>query len=449
MFTGMSEENRVLDRRMREILHLIREENPEAEIPQDSIDIKWDHELLNHLGVLIHALQLKNNKLVDTQPLFEIPESERNSIDFYDHEQMVEQEQREYSPFFWQLSEEEHETFSQTDYEAYRDLDEWGAEERRREHPVPYVSPDGVFSSNLTAMDVLRLEGIETWAWYSPKEANKPWGIYVRVDAPEFIARTMFGNLENRQHAWWLATSIILHHEFFHFLSQYHCDRISTTHPRELRYAGYDGHWVKNPIKVLEEAAANGYAFSKLPKNEEIRSLTRQFFELMPAPYDRFEDFLPPIGPAVVAFQHAVRKNLDETSLNELNRTLDSVFAPTPKFPVPVYFVNKAPKGHPGVRLLQFSSIDFGPMVRKRIRKNRVPPSVLKKLKKTIDSLRGNSIDHVRHLHVMNSKSHFVQKNLPSAWRAIYTQVRDRSSWTVVFLGPHDEYEHYQDVKGL
>ena len=110
----MSEETRVLDRRMREILHLIREEDPEAEIPQDSIDIRWDHELLNHLGVLIPALQLKNKTSIDTQPLYEIPESERNSIDFYDHEQMVEQEQREYSPFFWQLSEEEHETFSQT-----------------------------------------------------------------------------------------------------------------------------------------------------------------------------------------------------------------------------------------------------------------------------------------------------------------------------------------------
>ena len=445
----MGEENRVLDRRMREILHLIREEDPEAEIPHDSIEIKWNHDLLHHLGVLIPALKLKSKTSIDTQPLYEVPESERNSIEFYNHEQMVEDEQREFEPFFWQFSEDEHETFSQTDDDAYHDFDEWGVEGRRREHPVPYVSPDGVFSSNLTAMDVLRLEGIETWAWYSPKEANKAWGIYVRVDAPEFIARTMFRDLEDRQHAWWLATSIILHHEFFHFLSQYHCDRISTTSPRELRYAGYDSHWIKNPRKVLEEAAANGYAFSKLPKDEEIRSLTRQFFELMPEPYNRFEDFLPPTGPAVVAFQHAVRKNLDVTSLNELNRTLDSVFAPTPKFPVPVYFVNRAPKGHPSVRLLQFSSIDFGPMVRKRIRKNRVPLPVLKKFKKTIDSLRGNSIDHVRHLHVMNSKSHFVQKNLPSAWRAIYTQVRDRSSWTVVFLGNHDEYMHYQEVKGL
>ena len=177
--------------------------------------------------------------------------------------------------------------------------------------------------------------------------------------------------------------------------------------------------------------------------------MARQFFEWMPEPYNRFEEFLPPTGPALVAYQHSVRKSVDQTTLNELNKTLDSVFAPTPKFPVPVYFVNKAPKGHPSVRLLQFSSIDFSPDVRKRIRKNRVPPSVLKKLKKTIESLRGNSFDHVKHLYVMNSKSHFVQKNFPSAWRAIYTQVRGRSSWTVVFLGDHDEYKHYQRVKGL
>lgn len=447
MSKDMGEDNRVIDRRMREILHLIREEDPEAEIPHDSIQIKWDHELLHNLGVLIPALKLKSKTSIDTQPLYEVPESERNSIEFYDHQQMVEHEEREYEPFSWQFSEDE--MFQPTNVETYHDLDGWGAEGRRQEHPVPYVSQDGMFSRNMTAMDVLRLEGIETWAWYSPKEANKEWGIYVRVDAPEFIARTMFQDLEDRQDAWWLATSIILHHEFFHFLSQYHCDRISTTSPRELRYAGYDNHWINNPKKVLEEAAANGYAFSKLPKDEEIRSLARQFFEWMPEPYNRFEEFLPPTGPAVVAYQHAVRKSVDHTTLDELNKTLDSVFEPTPKFPVPVYFVNKAPKGHPSVRLLQFSSIDFGPDVRKRIRKNRVPPSVLKKLKKTIESLRGNSFDHVKHLFVMNSKSHFVQKNLPSAWRAIYTQVKGRSSWTVVFLGSHDEYEHYQQVKGL
>jgi hypothetical protein len=49
----------------------------------------------------------------------------------------------------------------------------------------------------------------------------------------------------------------------------------------------------------------------------------------------------------------------------------------------------------------------------------------------------------------MNSKTHFVMKKLPQAWRAIWAQVEGRNGWVIVFLGNHTEYERYQRVHGL
>ena len=65
--------------------------------------------------------------------------------------------------------------------------------------------------------------------------------------SPEEIANQFFGHISDRFEAWELAFELILYHEYFHFLSQYHCDRLSTSQPHDQKYWDYILDWMKDP----------------------------------------------------------------------------------------------------------------------------------------------------------------------------------------------------------
>lgn len=452
----MDEHHRIINRRMREILHMYRMQHPEADIPPDSHEIVWDHALLDRLGLLVHVQNLKNQADVGVQPLYEIPNQFRNNLEFYDYDQFEEDDLFDV-PF-----EEDWEEEGMLDdkelemhYEPYPEED-WGdgtihpTDALPDEPTVPFIGADGQLTTEVTPSEIMEAEGLEPWAWYTPKgSTNRPWGIYIRRDAALYIADRFFSDLPDRNEAWWLASNIILNHEYFHFLSQYHCDRISTTSPRERRYVDYDNYMFHHKTEIIEEGAANGYALAKLDKFLHLHPAVIEFFSNQPDPYNRFFEFLPPFGARAVAHQHQHNGSMNSTILASINPTLDSVFKPTPSFPVPVYVVNQVPRGATGWNLVTFDTIRFSPRVRRQIRRGLVPAAVLKKLNKTVNELRGGSVEHLKNLHCMNSKSHFAQKNLPSAWRAIWAQLEGKRGWEIVFVGTHKEYEHYQDVKGL
>ena len=86
----MDDHHRIINRRMREILQIFRLQHPEADIPPDSPEIVWDHALLDRLGLLVHVQNLKNQADVGVQPLYEIPNQVRNTLEFYDYDQFEE-----------------------------------------------------------------------------------------------------------------------------------------------------------------------------------------------------------------------------------------------------------------------------------------------------------------------------------------------------------------------
>jgi hypothetical protein len=453
----MDEHQHTINRRMREILHMYRMQHPEADLPPDSQHIVWDHALLDRLGLLVHVQNLKNQGDVGVQPLYEIPNQFRNTLEFYDYDQHEEDDMFDI-PFEEDWEDEGILDDKEVDmhYEPYPEEEDWDEGTNhptgtfRGESTVPYVGADGQLTTEKTSSEIMEAEGLELWAWYTPRgSTNRPWGIYIRRDAALYIAERFFGDLPDRNEAWWLASNIILNHEYFHFLSQYHCDRISTTSPREQMYVEYDTYMSHHKTDIIEEGAANGYALSKLDQYRHVISDVVAFFSNQPDPYNRFLEFLPPFGARAVGYQHRHHGSMSSSLLASLNPTLDSVFKPTPSFPVPVYVVNQVPRGATGWNLVTFDAIRFSPSVRRQIRRGLVPASVMKKLNKTVNELRGGSIEHLKNLHCMNSKSHFVQKNLPSAWRAIWAQIEGKRGWEIVFVGSHKEYEQYQSVKGL
>ena len=470
-----------LNHRMREILEQLRRSDPEVSLPDDNIEIHWDHAYLDQLGLLHHVFDLKNKRLFldSKQPIWVVPNDERRPLDayesdnfFYDDEDgdadedfgetafMFDEEDWEFDGIFdgfevdvqfsdpypdlkpWRGSPEEH--------DPWRSRGEGNDQRGVRNGPqtVPFMDPDTGSVVTTTTIDALLANGIENLAWYTPKgSTQRPWGIYIKRYAAAVVADLFFFDMDSRYEAWCLASRLILNHEYFHFLSQYHCDRTYTGTPRTQRYLLYDDFWYNNKTVVKEEAAANGYAYWESVKSAEDQEFSELFLMCSPPPYSEFKNFLPPVGARAVVYQHQHRSALPP--LDDLNPTTDSVFSPTPKEKVPVYLVDFVPEGHVGPKMLTFTSIAFAPKVTRRIRQGRVPEGVVKKLKTLVFDLRGGNFDRVKHLECMNSKTHFVMKNLPQAWRAIWAQVEGRNGWVIVFLGNQTEYERYQRVHGL
>ena len=461
----MSENRPTLNRRMREILQLIRQSNLEVSLQDDNQEISWNPGYLEKLGVLNHVFDLKNSKtfLQSEQPLFIVPNDERKPMGFYENDNIYwDENEVDDAPETFHYNEEDWEWAgilegSETDVkftDPYPNIPPWtpgnNADSRKKgpgEVPFLPLSEDDLVTAS--SYDMLQLEGMECLAWYSPKgNSRRPWGIYIQRYAAAFIAETFFSDMDNRYDAWCLASRLILNHEYFHFLSQYHCDRTYTGNPRTERYASYDAFWNENPLLIVEEAAANGFAYKRSALTPEERRSASEFFDSMPEPYRQHRDFHPPVGARAVVYQHEHQAQLP-ADLSSLNPTSDTVFKPAPNEKVPVHIIDFVPKGHTGPKMVIFDQISLSPQVRKRIRKGKVPLVVVKKLKKLITELRGGKFEKVKDLKCMNSKSHFVQKISNQAWRAIWAQVQGKNGWSVVFLGSHEEYEHYQTIKGL
>ena len=73
------------------------------------------------------------------------------------------------------------------------------------------------------------------------------WGIFIHR-----VRQHILQNIDLE--AWRVATGLVLAmkvlvaHEYFHYLSQYHCDRLSIDMPNEEKYLRYFGDWMKSAI---------------------------------------------------------------------------------------------------------------------------------------------------------------------------------------------------------
>ena len=115
------------------------------------------------------------------------------------------------------------------------------------------------------------------------------WGIFIRKVQLPILLNTDLETMESRYDAWMLAMKVLVAHEYFHYLSQYHCDRLSIDTPKEDKYLRYLADWMKSPKDGVEEAVANAFALNKIPKSGKEDG--RRWFDALPHPYSDYKPF--------------------------------------------------------------------------------------------------------------------------------------------------------------
>lgn len=454
--------------RLKEILAYLRQHPSEYRFDTEELSLENAEESLHKLGVFELASVGKNigDFLNKNPPMLQIPNEARQEYDHYfTHDDFLRdiEDDLAIEVFFEENARaptlqvaEPSDNFQ----DPYSEFGEWkpssneeqGNTQSVRNQPVIVEDNDGTFvQTNL--LEAQRIRGMEVLAWYTPKGSTNggKWGIYIRRAAPAEIAERFLRDLPDRFEAWNLALEIILYHEYFHFLSQYHCDRLSTEQPPDEKYFRYLRAWAADPSLALEEPVANAFAIVKSRPSKAQKRAIGDWFEYQPPPYDQYTRYLTPeqhaIGLATVAHMHQQYKiPIPFTP----NIGLGTQFRQKPELAVHVYFVNDVGTDHPITRLIGFPFIRISKAVERGIRKGRIPQDIAAALVDFIQKVSGNSYERfTEHGFVRAKDKKHWRFELPRKYRGLLTQVKDTDGWCVVFVGSHAQYDAYCKAKGV
>ena len=460
------------ERRISEAIAFLDEEQ-RIRLQDTAEDARVDE--LRTLDVIRLVAQAKGPKefLQNNPPIFELPNQMRRSYHDYEDsswENVVEEDQQPEQRVYH--VEEMTLDFSEPSLDEdgpYKDHPAFIHEEAFPEEafegrmnrridveslPVKFMNTEGLMIDS-TLQEVEQIEGMEAYGWYNPKgNANgREWGIYIRKSAPEEIANRFFSHMADRFEAWELAFQLILYHEYFHFLSQYHCDRLSTSQPHDEKYWTYIRAWMADPGNALEEAVANAFALRNLRSsmtNETKRQVT-MWYAHQPATYNEYIDYLSgadfEFGRTLVASQHV---QFNVPSDTDFNLMLWTMFKPKPTHPVRLFIVNDISPAHNVPKLVAFPKITFHKNVQRKIRKRGIRPDVLRSLEEFLAEIEGKAFDRLseRGFVRCSDKIHW-RFELPGHHRALMTQVKGMAGWCVVFVGNHREYDAYCKARGV
>jgi len=462
-------DNKVHQKRMKEVIAFLEREHQMqhqfTQLPKKEIfnSLKGRGMIaLSGLGKSVEDI------LEKSPPMFVLPNYIRKEYDDYYQDDFISDsilDDLNIEIYFGETEEEGFEISEpHIDFEdPYGDDSEWG---RRRDledgprirkssfesSPVYHHNDDGdIIESNF--FDAQKKEGMEILGWYNPRGSNREeeWGIYIRRGAPAEIAERYFSHMPNRFEAWNLSLRIILYHEYFHFISQYHCDRLSTDTPRDQKYFEYLEEWMKNPVLATEEAVANAYAIRKGKlSNDEKRSVSLWFSD-QPPPYDEYLNYGTlsefKYGLALIGHKH---EQFHFSPTIDVNLNIATKFDPKPKDSVKVFFVNDVHDSPSIPKLVSFSRISLHKNVQKMIQKNRLPRDIGMALKNFISKISGNSFDRFSEHGFVRAKDKIHWRfELPRKHRALMTQIQDTPGWIIVFVGSHSEYDAYCKAKGV
>ena len=468
-------------RRFREILHYLSEFSENSQVDQN----EYDAPLMIQSGILECLGDGKDlNDLLETcGPLYEIPNESRHPSGFYNAQRFEERDEEKMHED--QLIDDGFE-FDEEDYldeahvegmyvdvefsDPYADYPAWGGENESRgrqwlpEH-YPVLSADEEEVAWSTYEHSNQREGMEALAWYVPMNSDLgDWGIYIRRGAAAYIAERYLSELPTRLDAWDLALRVLLLHEYVHFQSQVMCDSNTFFRPVEAQYFDYLDEWMRQPLNGYEEAAANAIALHKSEAKKVEKRGIKTWFDTQPEPYNMYHLFEGSKGNkvaiAVIALmQQDFKKGWITATTDRIREDISAKQTgfKKPPFPARVYFVNdhlptdKNP--HPSLHVpkaVDFSRVSIHRDVIKRIKRNRFPKHVVKKLYNFRNKIQGKMFDRFEeHGFVRTKNKTHWRFELPAAHRGIMTQVRGQNGWEIVFVGSHSQYDAYSDAKGL
>ena len=446
---AMELQEHLLTRRLNEILAFTNGNDLTVELSTE--DISWELGPLLQTGVVHKVAELSVSRtareiLNMAPPMFEIPNESRMPYEHYYDEEDFDDENF--------IDEQNLNVEFKDPYAGYPT---WGGREgfeennRMGSRPVPVYLDDGdgkPLESDYHHAE--EIDGVEALAWYAPMSVSESgWGIFIRRGAAAHLAEHRFGAMESRYEAWMLAMKVLVAHEYFHYLSQYHCDRLSIDTPKEDKYLAYLADWMKSPKDGVEEAVANAFALNKIPKSE--KKMVEGWFDALPHPYSNYKKFESATDFMFGKAHLAAQQEYFSTYVKEgLNPSTGERYDPKPIVPVPIFIVDDMHPGTPGPKMVSFEDIQIHERVQKLFSKNKIDRDIQHALRKFIDEIRGQTFQRLN-LHGFRrtkDKKHW-RFELPRKHRGYITQLESRNGWCVVHVGSHKKYDKYADKHGL
>lgn len=331
----------------------------------------------------------------------------------------------------------------------YPDLSEWDLDSDAFDGNIPdvlvYDDEFSLVEKELAgAMDSDGFDIAGEYAPFYPEEkwlGRPDWGIYIYTEIIDKLAKSYFRgqDIEPFQ-AWMVSFRAILYHEYFHFLSEYHCRRLAKTRPNADRYYEYSKTMLsslkneKERKKVKEEAVANAYSHHRLYKHakKEWFSPIARMFDAGGEPYSQYKSYIGPtkrqsFGFAVILAQHDTFWPIP--TYRTFNEKAASAFFPKPNVDVPVFLVSSTDK----LRLLN-GAYRIHPEFFEDF-PNAIPFTV--EIEKTIQALNDKDFKSMNKLFsTADEKMTYYEGGKRLGYNiAVFSQIRDSNSIWLVYFG--------------
>ena len=331
--------------------------------------------------------------------------------------------------------------------DPYPDLD-WGLDSHAfgGNYPTSFVLDEDGELQEVEFIDDFEDQGFDATGYYQPGWEYPDWGIFIYTEQIDSMARLFFGNSNlNPFQAWMVAFRSVLYHEYFHFLSEYHCRRLTPTDPSTSRYERYsrEMHEAMNDdsrrLQVKEEAVANAYSYQRIMKHSLGRweSYIHSMFKDSPVPYCEYTNYTTNSkrqlwGLATVASQH--HTFWPTPKLSSFNPDSASIFFPKPKMSVPVYLVTNGKIAH----MASENKWNIFPTIGGSF------PEIeqyLDDVNMLIEGLNGDLRNETEKLLSTKDEMHvyYHEKSKFGGNVALFAQLPGVSGWWMVYFGPKDQ----------
>jgi len=281
---------------------------------------------------------------------------------------------------------------------------------------------------------------------------NSLWGIFLNTQEIFAAAKKFFPYMDPYQ-AWMTVFRTILYHEYFHFLSEYHCRRITLTTPSNSRYLAYEqalnDALNDEPDLVVEEAVANAYAYHRMENHVDFSTLSdiESMFLSADVPYKNFTKYYKTSsrqnhGLSIVAYQQN-EKYSPIPKRSHLNQESASIFTAPVTRRVPVFLVLNG-----GIKPLNEAGV-FTIYPTLRPTSNMELSEFETEVNSLISDLNGGNLTKLSKLiSTRDEKLMYLKCGKKMGHNiALFTQVRDTEGISMVYFGSEEgcEWIHYHD----
>jgi hypothetical protein len=339
--------------------------------------------------------------------------------------------------------------------DPYPNIENWfeGTEDR-----PPYISYNDGQVIEHSEIELYQKEGFDAYGEYLEKTGDvmlssavreTEWGIRIYSSGITALADWHIGDeLGSVYKAWMVVFRAILYHEYFHFLSEHHCRRLTPQGDAGEKYAIYSDAFYANQDDAIEEAVANAYAYRMMKRQVQSTTMTyiKEMFDDQDEPYSKYSLFTKgrafDRGLAWVALQQEDFEPFKRS--RSLNLNAATKFKHPVNESVPLYLIEDGrPKAIVGAQ-----RFGLHPGLRSQYSGN---GEALWAMGRLVEKLNAENTTTLASLDSTPDEKHMVLKdpNVSGNNVALFTQLQDHNGIWMVYYGPKQgcEWLHHQDFE--